>query len=50
MDDFNLYDAAPYPDCNFFTFYRERLNVFKNCPLELTVTPGTRGKYILDLF
>ena len=49
MDDFNLQDEAPYPDCKFSTFHRERLNVFKTCPLELTVTSRTRGKYIIDL-
>ena len=49
MGDFNLQDAAPYPDCKFSTFYRERLDVFRTCPFELTVTSSTRGKHILDL-
>ena len=55
MGDFNLpkvdwQSLAPTPDCKFPTFYRECLEVFKDCLLEQTVTSPTWGKHILDLY
>ena len=54
IGDFNLpkvdwRSLAPTPDCKFPTFYRECLEVFNDCLLELTATSPTRGKHILDL-